>query len=243
MRSQRSSGRIVGLMAVLHLAVGLMAPFILLDRVRGSEGLLANAAGSPGVVRAAVLLLFAGSAIAIGVAVAAWPVLRQGSPALALWVYALAVGAFLLQAVDNAHLMTMLSLSQEFVKTGGARSELQQAVGLVAGTARKWAHYSYLLVVVSWMFLLFASLYRLRLVPRVLAGVGLLASGLQIAAVPLRVLLGHPPEMRLAVPLGPAYLAVAVWLLVKGFAEGTGPRGVEVGVKPASPPGAARAEA
>jgi hypothetical protein len=42
---------------------------------------------------------------------------------------------------------------------------------------------------------------------------------LQIAGVPLRALLGYPVVMELAVPLGPAYAGLGLWLIVKGFGE------------------------
>jgi hypothetical protein len=92
-------------------------------------------------------------------------------------------------------------------------------LAIVVGSARKWAHYSFLLVVGCWILLLYSLLYRFRLVPRALAAFGAVASALQITGVTLRGLLGYPPETRLAMPLAPAYVALAVWLIVKGFDE------------------------
>ena len=42
---------------------------------------------------------------------------------------------------------------------------------------------------------------------------------LQITGVTLRGLSGYAPETRLAMPLAPAYVALAVWLMVNGFDE------------------------
>lgn len=217
--SATNIGRIVGGLLLVHFAVGLMVPFILLDRVRRPAGLLAGAAGNPVQMRAAVLLLFVGSAIAIGIAIAAQPVFRRYSPAMALWLVALAVAGFALQAVDNSALLSMLSLSQEYVKADAAKLDLFQTLGVVVGSGRKWAHYTSLLVAVSWIFLLCSLLYRSRLVPRALAGFGLVGCMLQITGVTLRGLLGYTPETRLAMPLAPAYVALAAWLMVKGFDE------------------------
>ncbi len=233
-RSAKSVGRIVGMLLLVHFAAALIVPFVLLDRVRGSAGLLANAAGSPLQVRVAVLLLFAGSAVAIGVAIAAWPVFRRYSSAMALWLVALAVAGFSLQAVDNSALLSMLSLSQEYANAGAAKAELFEALGVVAGSARKWAHYAYLLVVGSWIFLLCSLLFRFRLVPRALAAFGLVGSMLQITGVTMRGLWGYSPLTVLAMPLAPAYVAIAVWLMVRGFDERHRPlqaeaHGAEVG--------------
>ena len=77
MTSAKSAGRTVGTLVLLHMAAGLTLPFILVDQVRQPPGFLENAAGSSGQVRAAVLLLFVGSAVAIGIAIAALPVFRR----------------------------------------------------------------------------------------------------------------------------------------------------------------------
>lgn len=232
MKSAKSTGRIVGMLLLVHLAAGLILPFVLLDRVRRPAGFLENAAGNSAQLRAAVFLLFVGSAVTIGIALTAWPVFRRYSSAMALWLLALAVAGFSLQAVDNAHLLSMLSLSQEYAKAGAAKLELFQALAVVAGSARRWAHYTSLLVAVSWIFLLCSLLYRFRLVPRVLTALGLLGSALQITGVTLRGFLGYSPETRLAVPLAPAYVALAVWLMVKGFDERHRPLPAEAELSP-----------
>lgn len=227
-RSGKSVGRTIGVLLLLHLAAGLTVPFILLNPFIAPPGFLANGAGIANQVRAAVLLLFVGSAIAIGIASTAWPVFRQYSSAMALWLLALAVASFSLQAVDSAHLLSMLSLSQEYAKAGTDKADLFQALAVVVGSARKWSHYSFLLVVGSWIFLLCGLLYRFRLVPRALAAFGLVGSLLQIAGVTLRGLWGYPPETLLAMPLAPAYVALALWLIVKGFDDGHRPLEVQV---------------
>lgn len=219
MTSGKSAGRTVGVLLLLHLAAGLTVPFILLRPLVTPPGFLASAAGIPNQVRAAVLLLFVGSALTIGITSAAWPVFRRYSSAMALWLLALAVASFALQAVDNAHILSMLSLSQQYAEAGAAKAESFQALALVVGAARKWSHYSFLLVLGGWIFLLFTLLYRFRFVPRALAAFGAVASALQIAGVSLAGLLGYPPETRLAMPLAPAYVLLAVWLMVKGFDE------------------------
>ncbi len=219
MDSSKGTARIIGCLVFTHLLVGLMVPFIMLDRVKRAAGLVQSAAASPGQIRAAVLLLFVGSALAIAITITAFPVIRRCSRMMALWLLAVAVTGFTLQAVDNAAILSALSLSQEYAKADASKMELFQGLAVVANSARKWAHYSSLLVMVSWILLLCAALYRFRLVPRVLAGVGFVASVLQIGGVTLRGFLGYPPETRLAVPLAPAYVALGIWLMAKGFDE------------------------
>ncbi len=225
MKSAKNAGRITGMLVLVHLGVGLWVPFALLQLLKGPAGFLPIAAANSGQIRAAVFLLFVGSAFATVIAIAAWPIFRRSSSAMALWLVALGVAALVLQAVDNSALLSMLSLSQEYAKAGAAKTELFQALAVVIGSARKWAHYTYLFVAVSWILLLFTTLYRFRLVPRALAAFGVIASLLQIVGVTVRGFLGYPPEMRLAVPLAPAYIGLAVWLIFKGFNEHLGGEG------------------
>ncbi len=217
MNSQKVVGRTIGLLVFLHLVLGLMLPFIMLDRVKRAAGLVVGAAAHPGEVRAAVLLLFLGSAIAIAITITAFSIFQRCSHRMALWLLALAIAGFSLQAVDNGAILSALSLSQEYVQADASKMGLFQGLAVVANSARKWAHYCSLLVAVSWILLFCSALFRFRLVPRVLAGLGIVASALQIAGVTLRGFLGYPPETRLAVPLAPVYVALAVWLMVKGF--------------------------
>lgn len=218
MNDAKKTGRTVGALMLLHIALGLLVPFIILDKFVVHD-FLANAAGGAGAVRAAVFLLFIGSALEIGIASVAWPVLRQYSKPMALWLFALGVAGFTLQAVDNAHILAMLTLSQQAAAAGTAKAEMFQTLALVVSAARKWSHYSALFVAVSWMLLLFATLGRFRLAPRWLAALGALTALMQISAVSVRGMLGYPPAMPFAVALGPMYLLLAGWLLVKGFSE------------------------
>jgi hypothetical protein len=150
--SGKSIGRTVGVLLLLHLAAGLTVPFILLNPIIAPPGFLVNAAANSDQVRAVVLLLFVGTALAIGIASIAWSVFRQYSSAMALWLLALGVASFALQAVDNAHLLSMLSLSQEYAKAGVEKADLFHAPAVVVGSARKWSHYSFLLAIGSWIF-------------------------------------------------------------------------------------------
>ena len=222
MTSARNVGRIIGMLLLVHLATGLIVPYVLLLPLSTRPGgFLETAAGMSNRVRLNVLLLFVGGALPVGIAVAAWPVFRQHSHALGLWLLALAVVNLSLQAVENSHWLSMLSLSQAYAEAGAADAGLFQSLGLVVRSAWKWAHYSHILVVVGWLFVLYSLLYRSALVPRALAAIGMLATMLHTAGITLPVFLGYrmPSPELFGMPLGVANLALAVWLMAKGFKE------------------------
>jgi hypothetical protein len=216
--SSKSVGRITGLLLLVHLAGGLMLPYILMQPVMAA-GFLENAAAHAVRMRAAVLLLFMSGAITVAVALGALPVFRRYGDRLAVLLVVLSAVNLALHAVENGTLLSILSLSQGYAERGGAEAALFQGLGGVVGTARRWAHFTHLLVVGSWIFTLFTVLWRSRLVPRPLAGLGMLASVLQVTGVPLRAILGLEVVTTMAVPLAPVYVATAAWLLFKGFEE------------------------
>jgi hypothetical protein len=78
-------------------------------------------------------------------------------------------------------------------------------------------HYSELLAIDAWIFLLYISLYRFALVPRTLAAFGLITVMLHFTAIPLRGFLGYSLLTSLGVPMALSHIALAVWLMAKGF--------------------------
>lgn len=222
MRSAKSIGRIVGGLVLLHLFIGLTTPYILMTPLnKAPTAFLAAAVELTPRLRLAVMMLFAGAALLLGIVTAALPVFRRHSEALTLWLIVLAAANLALQAAENAGFLSMLSLSQEYVKAGAVEGGPFQAPALAVRAAWRWAHYSHLLVMVSWMLLLFVVLLRHALVPRLLAGLGVAACLSQLAGITFPAFLGYHvarPDY-FGIPLGVAYLALAGWLLLRGFGE------------------------
>lgn len=230
MNPAKSVGRVIGALLVVQLA-GLIVPFVMLDPLmRGTQYYLANAAGSPLQIKLAVFLLLANCALTVGISLATWPVFRQHSGAGALLLVAAGVVVFALQAVDNAHLMSMLSLSQQYTQAGGP-DEPFQTFAAVVGTTRRWTHYHVLLTIDSWIFAFYVLLFRFRLVPRALAGFGLLTVLLHFAAIPLPMFLGYRGVTPLGVPMALSHIALAVWLIARGLESPARPAAAEPGLR------------
>lgn len=219
MEPSKTTGRITGILLLVHLLGGLMLPYILMQPAMAAPGFLENAATHAVRIRTAVLLLFLSGAITVAVALVALPVFRRHGERLALLLVVLSAVNLALHAVESGALLSMLSLSQEYGERDAADTSLFQGLGAVVGFARRGAHFTHLLVVGSWIFTLFAMLRRSRLVPRPLAGLGMLAAVVQVAGVPLRAILGLEVVTAMAIPLAPVYAAAAMWLMWKGFAE------------------------
>ena len=220
MRSANSIGRTVGILLLLQLAAGLTVPFILLrPLIAGSPGFLTSAAEHSFQIRAAVFISFVGAALTISLGITALPVFRRYSSATALFFLAVCVVSCALDVVQNAAVMSMLSLSQQYVNGGAAETGLYQVVGAAVASARRWAHYTQLVAIGGWIFIFYSSLLRFALIPRALAALGLIGGVLQFIGVTLMMFLGYSAIGEMAMPLLPIQIAVAVWLMVKGFNE------------------------
>lgn len=214
MRSAKAKGRTVGILLLLHLLTGLLVPYMLLQQLTRPVSFAESSLANSFQIRLAVMLLFIGGAITIAIAITGMPVFRKSSYALALWLIALAIGNFSLQGAENAATMALFTFSQTYVSSG-----VTDIAGATVRSSWKWIHYTHLLVVVSWMFLLGLMLWRSALVPRVLAIMLLITTLLQITGITLPQFLAYPSPnlMLMGMPLGFAYLALSVWLMIKGF--------------------------
>ncbi len=221
MRSAKNTGRIIGILLIIHLFTGLITPYIMLRPLTSPFSFAANTPGNSFLVRSAVMMLFVGGAVTIAIAITALPFVRQYSFAIAAWLFALAVANFCLQGVENAAWMSLFSFSQDYASASPADAGVYIVVGAAVRSAWKWVHYTHLLIVVSWMLMLFVVLWRSRLAPPVLGVLGVITTLMQITGITLPQFLAYPSPvpMLMGMPLGFVYLALSLWLIVKGFRD------------------------
>lgn len=211
------TGRVIGILLLLHLIAGLTTPYIILRRLGAAYDASAVVDGAQ--VRLAVMLLFAGGALTIAIAIAGWSIFREYSFPLATWLLGLAIANFALQCVENAAWMSLFTFSQEYAKANAGDVSLFHVTGIALRMIWKWVHYTHLLIMVSWMFVLGILLWRIDTVPRVLAALLPLGSLLQIFGITLPQFIPYPSPapMLMGLPLGIIYLILAVSLIGKGF--------------------------
>jgi hypothetical protein len=219
----RKAGRTVAVLLLAQLLCGPIVNFALLQPALAAPGFLDNAAAHSQQIGIAVLLSLAMAAMTIGIAIAAWPVLRPRSHAMATWLVALAIVALSASAVENINVISMLSLSRAYANADAADRHLFGALTGIVAAPRNASHYIGLIIAGSVAFVIYAASYRFALVPRILAGFGVVAAILEIVAVAMPLFGGHIVFSMLA-PLGLAHLALVSWLLAKGFAQPAAPR-------------------
>jgi len=222
MDSLRFASLWLAALLVTQLVVGPIANFALLgDAFDGAGGFLVNAAPNARSVGLAALLSIGLAIVSAAIAIVLWPVVRPQCERLALWLVVLAAAGVALAGVENAQLMSLVSLSQAYVAAAAPDETLYQALRGVVGGYRNWAHVIQLLTMGGLLFATYGVLYRLRLVPRLLAGFGMLAALSQMIAV-AKPLFGGWVIFPMLAPLGLANLALIAWLLWKGLGYSSG---------------------
>jgi hypothetical protein len=164
-----------------------------------------------------VLLSLVGAALTVYLGVTLFAVLRRFRESAALWFLVVCAVSGTLDLVHAATMLAMLSLSQAFGTAEAPEAALYPVVGAAVAAARRGAHISQLVAIGAWLVVFYSSLWRFQLVPRILAGLGLLGVSLQFTGVTLMMVLGERVLGELAMPMLPIQLTVAGWLLVKGF--------------------------
>lgn len=171
------------------MAAGALSNFGMQAPLFGPPGFLVNAAPHATQLAAAALLTIAMGWLSVGLAAAAGPLFRRQSESMAIGFISLAVVSCALKAVESIHLLAMLSLSKTYVAAAAPDAELFQALRATVSSLRNWTHFVQLISAGAVNAALYAGLFRCSLVPRALAAMGL------------------------------SHLALASWLLAKGFRE------------------------
>jgi len=112
MRFATSTARTIGVLLLLQMACGLILPFVLWrPLMAGSPAFLIAAAASSSQIRAGVFLSFIGGALTVAIAITLWPVIRRYSEPVALWFLVVCAISCTLDALQNAGVLSMLSVS------------------------------------------------------------------------------------------------------------------------------------
>jgi len=165
------------------------------------------------------LVAHVNDAAIVGYAVLLYPVLARYGQGLALGYVAFKVVEALLLLVGAATLLSLIPLSQSYLSGGADVSALKPSVELALGQ-QFWAGRLAALAYLVATPLLCVVLYRSRLVPRLISVWGLIA--LAMLATGLAVGMGDPtrgfePAQLLVIPIILWELALATWLIVRGF--------------------------
>jgi hypothetical protein len=221
MNTSRKTAITVGILFIACSAASL-ASFAFTGSILGSNDFLSKLSESKNMVITGALFEFIWAATGAGIAIGLYPVLRKYNRSLALGALSFRVAEGVFVLIGTLSLLSLLTLSQEFVAAGTPAAFPFQTSGPLLLALRDWS----LNVVGPLAFALgaltyYVILYRSRLLPRWLCGWGIFGTVVSVAATMLAAFT-HSFGMGtvntfLNIPIGVQEMVLAVWLLGKGF--------------------------
>ena len=216
--SNKKTARVVGVLFITATVTYMLGSGFL-EPILNAPDYLVNVSANENQVLIGMLLELVNCVAVVGIPVMLFPILKKHNEALALGYVVFRIIESVILIVGSISLLSLLSLSQEFVKAGAPDASHFLTLGTSLLAARDWT----ILLGVNIVFPLDALilnyiLYRSKLIPRWLSGWGLIGATLLLArGASLLAIFDFNQFILLALPIWVQEMVFAVWLIVKGF--------------------------
>ena len=215
MTSSRKTARIVGVLFITAMVAGMLR-FVLLDPILDAPDYLIKVSENESKVIIGALSFFILAIALVGIAIMMYPILKKQNEALALGYVGARIIEGVLFVVAILAILTIWTLSQEFVKAGAPDDSYYQTLGELLLAVRYWAYNVLWPITLSLGGLMFYYLlYQSKLIPRWLSVWGFI--GALFFPVAWLSLFGPTISGPFLLPLVLNEMVLAVWLIVKGF--------------------------
>jgi hypothetical protein len=219
MNSNRKAAIVVGVLFIIGTLAGVLSLFT--GPVLSASSVLSSVSANENQVRIGSLLGLIMAFACAGIAIWLYPVLKKHNEALALGAVGFRTIENVLGVVSAICLLSLVPLSQEYVKAGAPVASYFQTLGTSLLGARDSISNIQLIPFCIGALMYYYVFYQSKLIPRWLSGWGLIAIIMNLASALLVIfdLIGHfsTVQVILSVPIGLQELTLAVWLIVKGF--------------------------
>ena len=216
MKSNKKTGRLVGLLFLLIFATGITVYQFLQGPVLFSDDFLTITSANSNKIIISTLLLFLSGITSVFIATILLPIFKEYSITLAFLYLAFSILGFIAISIDNISVLSMLELSLEYTKNGTDNTGVLNTLGTVFYKKHWWTHYLSLLISCFPVFILYYSLFVSKLIPKIISIVGVLAVILMFIEI-LFSILGNSISMNMLIPIGLIQLFLPLWLIFKGF--------------------------
>jgi len=216
MKSNKKTGRLVGLLFLLIFALGITVYQFLQGPVLFSEDFLTTTSAHSNEIIISTLLLFLSGIASVVIATILLSIFKRYSITLAFLYLAFSILGFIAISIDNSSVLAMLELSLEYTKNGANSSGVLSTLGNVFYKKHWWTHYLSLLISCFPVFILYYTLYVSKLVPKVISIVGIIAVIFMFIEI-LFSILGNSISMNMLLPIGLIQLILPLWLIFKGL--------------------------
>jgi len=220
MNTHRKTAIIVGLLFMIATAAGVLGSVFFGPILDAPDYLINVSENENQMVILCLFILIMGFAVA-GIGIMMYPILKKHNEALALGYVGFRVIEGVLFIVSVVSLLSLLTLSQEFVKAGAPDASHFQTLGTLLQEEQYWVYHMGTISFGLAAPIFYYLLYQSKLIPRFLSVWGLIGVPLWLAAS-LLIMFGSLTAssglvMFLYLPIGVNEMVLAVWLIVKGF--------------------------
>ncbi|MFC2014858.1 DUF4386 domain-containing protein [Chloroflexota bacterium] len=218
MDSYRKTAIIVGVLFIIATAAGVLS-LVFSGPLNTPDYLVEVAANETQIIIGGLFMLIMGFAVA-GIGIGMYPIFKKQNEVLALGYagFRLIEGALFIASVVS--LLSILTLSQEFVKAGAPDASHFQTMGAVLTGENYWVYHMGTLSLGLAALIFYYLLYKSKQIPRWLSAWGLIGVPLWFA-VSLLIIFGLDSSSTVStllyLPIGVNEMVLAIWLIVKGF--------------------------
>jgi len=215
MYSIKKIGRITGVLLLTQMVIGILINVSLLGPLIFTSDFITKISENTNQVLVSVLLLILTKTIGVGVAILLFPTLKKLHRGLAFWYLSFSIILFVISIIDNTIILSLVSFSQEYLKTGMQNIANLEPLGNVLKGTRGWIHMMDIFVASIPLFIFYYLMYISKFVPRILSSLCIFAAILIFVNV-LWTIFGTG-SMYLYMPMAITQLMFITWLIIRGF--------------------------
>jgi len=221
MDSHRKTAIIVGVLFITATVAYSLGVIYLDPILGGSEYLIKAFENENQVIIGALLVLIDAVAVA-GIGIVIYPILKKHNETLALGYAGARIAEGVLFIVNVIFILTLLTLSQEYVQAGAPDAPHYLPLGTLLLEVHDLTNLLGSMIIFSLTALILNySLYQSKLVPRFISIWGLIGAPLMLTAGLLGMFGLFSPFSTISIflylPIALQEMVLAVWLIVKGF--------------------------
>ena len=216
----RKNAIIAGVLFIVATVTNMLGNLSIKPILDAPDYLIQISANENLIIIASLLVLISAFASA-SIAIWLYPILKKHHKALALGSVGFRLMEGMLYIIGVVALLSLLTLSQEYVTAGASNASLYQISGTLLQSVKTWAGQLGVLAFTVGGMMYYYVFYQSKLVPRWLSGWGFLGAALTLASALLAI-------AGLLTPLSTVFIlfnlvilvqemVLAVWLIVKGF--------------------------
>ncbi len=219
MDTNRKTAIIVGVLFIAA-TVGSSLYYVILDPILNAPDYLVNVSENANKVIVGVLLYLIDNAAVVVIPIMLFPIFKKHNEALALGYVGSRIIESVTVIVGHISLLSLLTLSQEYVQAAATDASHFQALGALLLAVIDWSHLlSVEIVFALTPLILNYLLFKSKLVPRFISVWGLIGAILLLAEG-LLGMFGVGPKSEISIfslIILVQEMVFAVWLIVKGF--------------------------